>query len=740
MPPRRPRLSTHFARLLLAAAAVAAPTASAAPPIVPGIDARDSLPPDHARDVLLTELSCTACHGAGQTLPPKRGPDLSQVAARAKLPYLTAFIADPGATKPGTTMPHLLHGLDDSERAAAAAAITAYLASLTDERPDDIPPGQRSAKRGRDLFHTVGCAACHSPEDTELQGSPPLHRLTDKYTAASLTQFLEAPLESRPSGRMPDLKLDHFEARDLAAYLLREPAADSPPPEAKAAPGQIAEGRELFTRHRCYQCHDTGEKVEAPAEAPALADLDLAKPCTTARFDLAPDQRAAIAAAPAAPSRSHTLLTSMLRMNCVACHTAGDFSAPSPERNPHFTTTNINLGEQARIPPRLDLGRKLKPDWRRKVVVTGASSRPYMNTRMPAFGAPPEIESLLATALEPPADPLPEPPPRGEQKSARDAGLLLVGDKNLSCVACHTWKGESATTLHGIELTSMTDRLREDWFHAYMLNPSEFHPGTIMPNFWPGGNAVRPELLGGDPAQQIDAIWQYLERGREARSPSGIRREPLFYGPGDDGRAVVLRRQYRGIGKRGIGVGYPGGINIAFDALQLRLGSVWAGDFGEMSGVWRGQGSGVVNEGSREVSRLQTGPDIARLPAPGSPWPALPEQTRPEGYQFEGYTLDKAGRPAFRYRVGDLGVTDYLTDDGPKLTRTLTFAAPAPDGLYLRIGSTETAPAGDGDSYALDRGLRVGAPPATYLFEGRELRLPLAGETEITLHYWFEPK
>ena len=37
--------------------------------------------------------------------------------------------------------------------------------------------------------------------------------------------------------------------------------------------------------------------------------------------------------------------------NCIACHDRGDFGGVDPSRNPHFQTTNQNLGEQGRIPP-----------------------------------------------------------------------------------------------------------------------------------------------------------------------------------------------------------------------------------------------------------------------------------------------------------------------------------------------------------------------------------------------------
>ena len=56
----------------------------------------------------------------------------------------------------------------------------------------------------------------------------------------------------------------------------------------------------------------------------------------------------------------------------------------------------------------------------------------------------------------------------------------------------------------------------------------------------------------------------------------------------------MLRRSYQGIGKRGIGVGYPGQVNLAFDAEQLRLAMIWKGKFADPAVAWRGQGRGTV--------------------------------------------------------------------------------------------------------------------------------------------------
>ena len=39
----------------------------------------------------------------------------------------------------------------------------------------------------------------------------------------------------------------------------------------------------------------------------------------------------------------------------------------------------------------------------------------------------------------------------------------------------------------------------------------------------------------------------------------------------------MLRRSYPEVGKRGIGVGYPQGVNLVFDAEQMRLAMIWKG-------------------------------------------------------------------------------------------------------------------------------------------------------------------
>lgn len=707
-----------------------AATALADPPVVPGLP--EDLDPALAGRVLLSELNCTACH-AGE-IRPRGAPNLEEAASRlnrnrGSVSAMALFSHTAGRG----LMPNVV-SRQIGEREVdlqIANQIEEYVLSLggAGAKPKAVDP--EAVERGRKLYHEVGCVACHDPEDQQLPGSRELY-VDGTFYLDDLTAFLEDPLKFRPSGRMPDGQLSHWEAADIASYLLR----DQKPTIREAAPVAVdqaaaAEGKRHYERVGCAQCHEPENRRDDFAKP--LADLNPAGACEVAEYELSETQRKAIAAAladlDAELSVEAQIELEMIRLNCFACHERGGRGGPAAARDEFFTTTNLNLGDQARIPPSLDhVGAKLDPKSLRKVLVSGERVRPYMNTRMPQYGAA-NVEKLFDLLAR---DELPkaEFTRVEDEKAARNAGFELAGDKNLSCVACHTWKGESATTLKAVELTTMAERLQENWFHLYLRNPHEFHPTTIMPNFWPNGKSTRPEILGGDTGQQIDALWQYLKRGREARTPSGIRREPIEYGP-IDGEAVMLRRQYNGIGKRGIGVGYPAGINLAFDASQMRLGTIWKGDFGEMSGVWRGQGSGNVHERSREIVRFALGPDLAMLESVEAAWPVLEKGQRAEGFQFKGYTLDQKQRPTFRYAFAGLMIEDNFLDqaEGPALVRTLRFDRPAPEGLFFRFPNGEQ----------LAERIRIGIEEERILREDDAV-ISLAGKRELIVRYKFIEK
>lgn len=372
----------------------------AAPPVVPGLHGKHPLDEAQSGRLLIGELRCATCHDGMDASNMKEAPDLSNAGARLTREYMEKFIADPAATHHGTTMPNVLASETPKKRAAIAGDIAAYLSSLKNGSAPAFPEGEIDPYDGKELFHSAGCVACHSPRDEAYrevlkEGVVSLTHLPGKHLPAALGDFLHAPLAIRPSGRMPDMKLTKMESHSLAAYLEGEnKTKPSPPAEAS----RIDAGRKAFQTHNCTACHQPEkDKPMPPLSAKPIAGLNLTGGCLSEKPGNAPDfqlsatQRDAIRETLgkrgdeiAVNDRINTHLT---RLNCIACHVRDDFGGVSPKLDDFFHSTEESLGNDSRIPPPLTLtGAKLRPEWMKKVLYDGAVVRPYMKTRMPQFG------------------------------------------------------------------------------------------------------------------------------------------------------------------------------------------------------------------------------------------------------------------------------------------------------------------------------------------------------------------
>jgi len=247
------------------------------PGLVVGLESQDG-------HLLLGELGCVACHDPGpapERLFAKQAPLLGNVGARVTPDYLRAFLVTPQQVKPSTPMPDLLHNMPAEQRQATVDDLVHFLVSLggpLERRPAAADP--KLLERGKALYHSVGCVACHQPfeppprhkidpnapppDEEEAKGalkkprvSVPLGQLAQKTTPQALALFLANPLHVRPSGRMPSLSLTTDEATAISAYLLRE---EKPLPATMFTVDavKVQRGREVFARVGCASCHDTG--------------------------------------------------------------------------------------------------------------------------------------------------------------------------------------------------------------------------------------------------------------------------------------------------------------------------------------------------------------------------------------------------------------------------------------------------------------------------------------------------
>ena len=264
------------------------PTHSAAAEAPPGVVGG---PESTDGRLLLGELNCAACHDPGAAaarLFSKQSPFLGEVGARVTPEYLRAFLAAPQKVKPATPMPDLLHHLPPDQRETTVEDLVHFLVSLGGPMGQAAKmPNPKVLDRGKALYHTVGCVACHQPfepapkhkidpnappaDEEPDKAAPlksrvfvPLGNLPLKTTPQALALFLANPLHVRPSGRMPSLGLTAEEARAIAAYLLRDQAGkEKPAPPAFLLDATRASGaRDLFARVGCASCHDTGSRKE----------------------------------------------------------------------------------------------------------------------------------------------------------------------------------------------------------------------------------------------------------------------------------------------------------------------------------------------------------------------------------------------------------------------------------------------------------------------------------------------
>lgn len=683
---------------------------------------------------MLGTMGCVNCHALGDksaTIVSRKGPLLGDIARRATADWLLKWIANPQSIKPASHMPALIG--DSPKDIADAANITHYLYSLG---PTDLPPPlplateERGLAMGRNLFHTLGCVACHGPfespkavfsvasmPDTIVKDDipEPYGKLSGKWRPDALREFLLDPRKAHPTGRMPSMALTEEQADLLTRYLITQwdkaPGArpHAQPKRFIVDPARAQLGKASFASRGCASCHEmgVGTPVVSKLSAKAMIELTAGQGCldekntTAPRYTLTADDRKALAAGidsikkcGTAPAPIDRLAQTITALNCLACHSKdgqGGVAGGGDGLDPYFRNTDekAELGDEGRIPPNLThVGWKLTTPWLRKVLLEAGRARPYMNTHMPQFGEANvgDLVSQLAShdGIWPDKD-IEEPKPNDEMVLA---GRSLVGEKGLNCLSCHVWGDAAPTGTAGPDITSFASRIRYDWWRAYILTPKRFKPDTRMSEFFQNGRSSIVAVLAGDHEKQTDALWSYFQLGQFAPAPEGLTiKGGLTLRVGD--KPIVFRSFLEHAGSRGIAVGFPIGLHFAFDANTCRLVESWQGDFIDATGAWKSRGGSITGGQGKPIWSAPPGPSII-IGAQPADWPkdAPPDTT----YHFKGYDLDPKGVPTFNYTLTSgprtITVHERFEPDSTKASLiTRTFNLQGAKGLELWINA-----------------------------------------------------
>jgi mono/diheme cytochrome c family protein len=503
--------------------------------------------------------------------------------------------------------------------------------------------------------------------------------------------------------------------------LKKKPAKPKPKKEEDdidIQPALVEKGKAIFTSAGCASCHAmTADRKSLPStlKAPALATLKDGGGCLAAKatpvapwFTLDDGQRAALAAAlkkgkPASKEPAAVIARTLTTLNCYACHVRNKKGGPEEDLNKLFQTTQPEMGDEARIPPPLDgVGGKLTLDYLKQILDSGGHDRPYMLTRMPAFGLG-NVNGLVDAfkALDKPAKvgAVDIDLPTAKVKAA---GRHMVGDQAFGCIKCHTFAGHKAEGVQGMDMTVLARRLRREWFHSYLLDPQRIRPGTRMPAAWPDGKSLLTDILDGKAATQIEAIWIYLKDGGSAQLPLGLNKHSIPLIP--DKGAIIYRNFIDKAGPRAIGVGYPERVHLAFDANGMRLALLWQGAFIDAARHWTDRGAGFEGPMGDNILALPAGVNFATLARVDAAWPTT--AAKEMGYKFKGYKLTVDDRPTFLYTVNGIKIDDFpnpVKGKEPGLRRSLKLSsAKAPYNLYFRAGVAAKIKALGSGWYRLD--------------------------------------
>jgi len=232
----------------------------------------------------------------------KVGPNLKEIKAKLRKEWLPMWLFDPQAFRPGTKMPAFR--LNDRE----IQAISAFLwQSAIDTKLPAQPAGD--VARGKELFRSVGCLACHSIEGSaiDMDSGPVggdfaanLSRVGEKANYEYIVRWVHNPRQrlapyspslkrdltpedylkknlafifddehsaSPVDGRqlqvqnmtvMPNFRLSDQDARDIATFLMSQKQREIQYPDASFLDdGSLkGEGERLVKMYGCAGCHE----------------------------------------------------------------------------------------------------------------------------------------------------------------------------------------------------------------------------------------------------------------------------------------------------------------------------------------------------------------------------------------------------------------------------------------------------------------------------------------------------
>ena len=471
---------------------------------------------------LFIKLGCPGCHLAdGYSNQGKVAPSLLRIGSKVDPSWLYRWIKRPKDYLPATRMPEF--GFNEKD----LLGTTAYLLNVSDKGytlNEKFEGGDE--EKGKKLFESVGCQACHTLNGKGEKHAPDLSNIGNKVSADWLVTWVGAPHSYNPKSKMPDLRLKKEQASDIAAYLIQFGKKETIPGlEAKLKdPAIIKHGENVVRRRGCFACHDIKGMETEGRIAPELsafgrkmivelefgdthipntweswAKTKLRKPSSfrTERvldkmpnFHLSEDDINALTVLlkgfngskipikyrKTLSEKEKTLETGrriITKYNCRGCH---NVEGKGGEIQKY-------LKAKTQYPPPLEMGdyhvgERLKSSWLYSFLRSPTPVRTWIKVKMPTFAfTDKEVRDLTAyfEALSPVNN------YEAEVHLSKDAVIAQKGAAMVTymdCGRCHD-DGQK-----GIEFSLASQRLRQNWIPKWLKDTRALIPWTPMPSHW----------------------------------------------------------------------------------------------------------------------------------------------------------------------------------------------------------------------------------------------------------------
>lgn len=472
---------------------------------------------------LFIKLGCHGCHLVdGYQQQPKVGPSLRRIASKVDPSWLIRWVKKPKSYLPETRMPFF--NLSDKH----TLAISAYLWSVSEKNYQVAEKFQGGdTAKGKKLFETVGCQACHKVNGNGELFGPNLTRIGQKVNPDWLVSWIKNPDEYNSNSIMPNLRLTLEQASDIAAYLLQfdQKRPQEGVEEQLNNPELIKLGETLVRRRGCFACHDIKGMENEGRIAPELtafgnkqvrelefgdshiphtweswARTKLKNPNAyrTERildkmpnFELSPDEVEALLVLlkgfngvkiPQHYQKNYSEKELIIekgrrlvsRYNCRGCHVVERTGGHIQEF----------LSSKTQYPPPLEMegyhvGERLKGSWLFSFLKKPTPVRTWMRVVMPTFSfTDKEVRDLTAyfEAMSPNDIKYEAGVHVKKNKDSIQTGVKIVN--YMDCGKCHDDGAK------GIDFSIAAQRLKQDWISKWLKDTRKMIPWTLMPNHW----------------------------------------------------------------------------------------------------------------------------------------------------------------------------------------------------------------------------------------------------------------